>query len=160
MKPGRPKVDRHTWLWTDVVKAKVREKKSLYHVFPAPIAEKMREVLLRPRSLYERRLRPEGLYVEIRFEMDHDYTAMCDISSTVSCSRVLTSKYGTGFGIVAPLFGGDSFLNQKNALYGVMGYTVLALIQLSHTRCSANVSFPIAILLNVMSFYLIISEFT
>lgn len=88
--------------------------------------------------------------------MDHDYTAMCDISSTVSCSRVLTSKYGTGFGIVAPLFGGDSFLNQKNALYGVMGYTVLALIQLSHTRCSANVSFPIAILLNVMSFYLII----
>ncbi|VDP22621.1 unnamed protein product [Heligmosomoides polygyrus] len=32
-KPGRRKVDKQTWLWTDVVKAKVREKKSLYHVF-------------------------------------------------------------------------------------------------------------------------------
>ncbi|VDO67587.1 unnamed protein product [Heligmosomoides polygyrus] len=32
-KPGRRKVDKQTWLWTDDVKAKVREKKSLYHVF-------------------------------------------------------------------------------------------------------------------------------
>ncbi|VDP26176.1 unnamed protein product [Heligmosomoides polygyrus] len=31
--PGRRKVDRQTWLWTDDVKAKFREKKSLYHVF-------------------------------------------------------------------------------------------------------------------------------
>ncbi|VDP04251.1 unnamed protein product [Heligmosomoides polygyrus] len=32
-KPGRRKADKQTWLWTDDVKAKVREKKSLYHVF-------------------------------------------------------------------------------------------------------------------------------
>ncbi|VDO97112.1 unnamed protein product [Heligmosomoides polygyrus] len=32
-KPGRRKVDKQTWLWTDDVKAKIREKKSLYHVF-------------------------------------------------------------------------------------------------------------------------------
>ncbi|VDO84911.1 unnamed protein product [Heligmosomoides polygyrus] len=32
-KPGRRKVDKQTWLWTDDEKAKVREKKSLYHVF-------------------------------------------------------------------------------------------------------------------------------
>uniref|UniRef100_A0A183G0B0 Reverse transcriptase domain-containing protein n=1 Tax=Heligmosomoides polygyrus TaxID=6339 RepID=A0A183G0B0_HELPZ len=32
-KPGRRKVDKQAWLWTDDVKAKVREKKSLYHVF-------------------------------------------------------------------------------------------------------------------------------
>ncbi|VDP47145.1 unnamed protein product [Heligmosomoides polygyrus] len=31
-KPRRRKVDKQTWLWTDDVKAKVREK-SLYHVF-------------------------------------------------------------------------------------------------------------------------------
>ncbi|VDO19912.1 unnamed protein product [Heligmosomoides polygyrus] len=30
-KPGRRKVDNLTWLWTDDVKAKIREKKSLYH---------------------------------------------------------------------------------------------------------------------------------
>ncbi|VDO82509.1 unnamed protein product [Heligmosomoides polygyrus] len=32
-KYGRRKVDMQTWLWTDDVKAKVREKKSRYHVF-------------------------------------------------------------------------------------------------------------------------------
>ncbi|VDO70466.1 unnamed protein product [Heligmosomoides polygyrus] len=32
-KPGRRKVDKQAWLWTDDVKVKVREKKSLYHVF-------------------------------------------------------------------------------------------------------------------------------
>ncbi|VDO63574.1 unnamed protein product [Heligmosomoides polygyrus] len=32
-KPGRRKVDKQAWLWTNDVKAKVREKKPLYHVF-------------------------------------------------------------------------------------------------------------------------------
>ncbi|VDP53861.1 unnamed protein product [Heligmosomoides polygyrus] len=32
-KPGRRKVDKQTWLWTYDVKAKVREKKSLYRMF-------------------------------------------------------------------------------------------------------------------------------
>ncbi|VDO74114.1 unnamed protein product [Heligmosomoides polygyrus] len=32
-KPGRRKVDKQAWLWTDDVKAKVREKRTLYHVF-------------------------------------------------------------------------------------------------------------------------------
>ncbi|VDP16372.1 unnamed protein product [Heligmosomoides polygyrus] len=32
-KPGRRKVDKQAWLWTDDVKAKVREKRSLYHAF-------------------------------------------------------------------------------------------------------------------------------
>ncbi|VDP31320.1 unnamed protein product [Heligmosomoides polygyrus] len=32
-KPERREVDKQAWLWTDDVKAKVREKKSLYHVF-------------------------------------------------------------------------------------------------------------------------------
>ncbi|VDP13440.1 unnamed protein product [Heligmosomoides polygyrus] len=32
-KPGRRKVDKQAWLWTNDLKAKVGEKKSLYHVF-------------------------------------------------------------------------------------------------------------------------------
>ncbi|VDP48769.1 unnamed protein product [Heligmosomoides polygyrus] len=32
-KPGRRKVDKQAWLWTDDMKVKVREKKMLYHVF-------------------------------------------------------------------------------------------------------------------------------
>ncbi|VDO98893.1 unnamed protein product [Heligmosomoides polygyrus] len=30
-KPGRRKFEKQTWLWTDDVKAKVREKESFYH---------------------------------------------------------------------------------------------------------------------------------
>ncbi|KAK5965338.1 Vitamin K epoxide reductase complex subunit 1 [Trichostrongylus colubriformis] len=96
-----------------------------------------------------------GLYVEIRFEMDHEYSAMCDVSSLVSCTRVMTSKYGSGFGIVGPLLGEDSPLNQRNALYGVIGYATLALIQFSHTQCSASISLVAAILMNIMSLYLL-----
>ncbi|VDL77297.1 unnamed protein product [Nippostrongylus brasiliensis] len=32
-KPGRRRIDKQTWLWTDEVKEKVRTKKSLYHTF-------------------------------------------------------------------------------------------------------------------------------
>ncbi|KAK6025697.1 vitamin K epoxide reductase family protein, partial [Ostertagia ostertagi] len=100
-----------------------------------------------------------GLYVEIRFEMDHEYSAMCDVSSLVSCTRVLTSKYGSGFGIVGPLLGEDSPFNQKNAFYGVIGYAILALIQLSNNQCSASISLMAAILMNIMTIYLFTSKF-
>ncbi|KAK6060264.1 vitamin K epoxide reductase family protein [Cooperia oncophora] len=96
-----------------------------------------------------------GLYVEIRFEMDHEYSAMCDVSPLVSCTRVLTSKDSSGFGIIGPLLGEDSPLNQKNAFYGVIGYAVLAMLQLSHTQCSATISMVAAILLNFLSIYLL-----
>ncbi|XGW12133.1 hypothetical protein V3C99_013091 [Haemonchus contortus] len=32
-KPGRRKLDKQTWLWTDNVRDKVREKKKQYHAF-------------------------------------------------------------------------------------------------------------------------------
>uniref|UniRef100_W6NG02 Uncharacterized protein n=1 Tax=Haemonchus contortus TaxID=6289 RepID=W6NG02_HAECO len=32
-KPGRRKIDKQTWLWTDHVRDKVREKKKQYHAF-------------------------------------------------------------------------------------------------------------------------------
>ncbi|KHJ96834.1 hypothetical protein OESDEN_03201 [Oesophagostomum dentatum] len=71
-----------------------------------------------------------GLYAEIRFEMDNEYTALCDVTSKVSCTK-------------------------KNTLYGVIGYASLALIQFSETRLSTTVSFAVGLLLNVMSVYLI-----
>ncbi|XGW18053.1 hypothetical protein V3C99_002562 [Haemonchus contortus] len=96
-----------------------------------------------------------GLYIEIAHEFDFEYTAMCDVSPLVSCTRVLTSKYGMGFGIIGPLLGEESALNQRNAFYGVIGYTLLALIQLSHTQCSASISYFAGIMMNIMSLYLI-----
>ncbi|KAK6060596.1 vitamin K epoxide reductase family protein [Cooperia oncophora] len=69
-----------------------------------------------------------GLYVEIRFEMDHEYSAMCDVSPLVSCTRVLTSKDSSGFGIIGPLLGEDSPLNQLTRNY--IGSTYLTLLNL------------------------------
>lgn len=33
-----------------------------------------------------------ALYIEIRKHKDHKYVAMCDLSESVSCSRILTSR--------------------------------------------------------------------
>ena len=32
-KPGRRRIDKEAWLWTDEIEAKIREKKRLYHAF-------------------------------------------------------------------------------------------------------------------------------
>eukprot|EP00112_Aurelia_sp_Birch-Aquarium-sp1_P006568 Seg1721.15 transcript_id=Seg1721.15/GoldUCD/mRNA.D3Y31 product="Vitamin K epoxide reductase complex subunit 1-like protein 1" protein_id=Seg1721.15/GoldUCD/D3Y31 len=63
-----------------------------------------------------------ALYVEISKFEDNEFRAMCDISEAVSCSKVFTSKYGTGFGIIAPIFGERSVLNVPNSLYGIAFY--------------------------------------
>ncbi|CAJ0597643.1 unnamed protein product [Cylicocyclus nassatus] len=94
------------------------------------------------------------LYVEFRAEADHEYTALCDISPSVSCTAALLSEYSVGFGIIAPLLGEESIFNQKNSLYGVVGYIFLAVIQLWESRALATVSLVLAVFLNTMSVYL------
>lgn len=41
-----------------------------------------------------------ALSVEFHKEADPGYEAMCDISETMSCSKVLTSEWGKGFGLL------------------------------------------------------------
>eukprot|EP00731_Ephydatia_muelleri_P022887 Em0015g470a len=50
---------------------------------------------------------------------------MCDLSYRASCSKVVTSDYAKGFGIIGPLLGEDSFLNVSNAAYGILLYIAL-----------------------------------
>ncbi|XP_066579313.1 vitamin K epoxide reductase complex subunit 1 [Amia ocellicauda] len=61
-------------------------------------------------------------HVETSRERDASYRAMCDFSSSVSCSKVFTSRWGRGFGLVAPLLGSDTVLNQPNSVLGVLFY--------------------------------------
>jgi vitamin-K-epoxide reductase (warfarin-sensitive) len=72
-----------------------------------------------------------ALYVEVSKESDPNFVALCDLSEKSSCSRVLTSSYGTGLGLVRLVLGEDSVLNVSNALYGIIMYSLLALFSLS-----------------------------
>lgn len=46
-----------------------------------------------------------ALYVHYRLAVDPAYTSFCDVSETVSCEAVLTSQYGSLFGIPVAAFG-------------------------------------------------------
>ncbi|XP_036367597.1 vitamin K epoxide reductase complex subunit 1 isoform X1 [Octopus sinensis] len=63
-----------------------------------------------------------ALYVEIRKEADPTFKAVCDLGNNVSCSKVLTSKYGRGFGIVEALVGKENFMNVRNCNLGILFY--------------------------------------
>jgi vitamin-K-epoxide reductase (warfarin-sensitive) len=64
-------------------------------------------------------------YVKIKFNRDpKNYTALCDFNEHMSCSRVVSSKYGRGFGIVGKILGEQSALNISNSILGSIFYLV------------------------------------
>lgn len=71
-----------------------------------------------------------ALYVEHEATTKTDYTAPCDMSEGMSCSKVFTSKWGRGYGLVGPLLGEDSPLNLPNAAYGLLFYVALLIKEL------------------------------
>ncbi|XP_072523660.1 vitamin K epoxide reductase complex subunit 1 [Salminus brasiliensis] len=65
-----------------------------------------------------------ALHVELSREHDPKYRAMCDLAESVSCSKVFTSRWGRGFGLVQFVTGKDSALNQPNSLLGIVFYSL------------------------------------
>ncbi|KAG9267407.1 vitamin K epoxide reductase complex subunit 1-like protein 1 [Astyanax mexicanus] len=65
-----------------------------------------------------------ALHVELSKEHDPKYRAMCDLAESVSCSKVFTSRWGRGFGLVQIVTGEDSILNQPNSLLGIVFYSL------------------------------------
>ncbi|KAM9816972.1 vitamin K epoxide reductase complex subunit 1 [Neosynchiropus ocellatus] len=65
-----------------------------------------------------------ALHVELSKEHDPDYRAMCDLGASVSCSKVFTSRWGRGFGLVQIFVDQDSPLNQPNSVLGIIFYTL------------------------------------
>ncbi|CAM5117837.1 unnamed protein product [Eretmochelys imbricata] len=53
---------------------------------------------------------------------------MCDLSPSVSCSKVFTSRWGRGFGLVEDLLGKHSVFNQPNSLFGIVFYILQTLL--------------------------------
>ncbi|XP_063791236.1 vitamin K epoxide reductase complex subunit 1-like protein 1 [Pseudophryne corroboree] len=61
-------------------------------------------------------------HVETSRESDAAYIALCDINPSISCSKVFTSRWGRGFGLVENVLGAQSLLNQPNSVFGVLFY--------------------------------------
>ncbi len=53
--------------------------------------------------------------IEIFKAKDSSYKALCDFNEWISCSKVFSSAYGKGFGLMPK----DSILNQPNSIYGL-----------------------------------------
>merc|ERR1712212_391568 len=96
-------------------------------------------------------------YVSMAKKADENYVALCDIDEKISCSKVFTSKYGKGFGLVELITGDETHpMNQPNSLYGIIFYALFGMLYLcsGSSNFLANLQFYSFILANVMSCYL------
>ncbi|XP_061822198.1 vitamin K epoxide reductase complex subunit 1 [Nerophis lumbriciformis] len=78
-----------------------------------------------------------ALHVELSREHDAGYRALCDLGESVSCSKVFTSRWGRGFGLVQFFVAKDSPLNQPNSVLGVVFYALQLGLGLSLSKKAA-----------------------
>ncbi|XP_020942062.1 vitamin K epoxide reductase complex subunit 1 isoform X2 [Sus scrofa] len=69
-----------------------------------------------------------ALHVKAARARDRNYRALCDVGTAISCSRVFSSRWGQGFGLVEQVLGKDSVLNQSNSIFGCIFYTLQLLL--------------------------------
>ncbi|EHB14287.1 Vitamin K epoxide reductase complex subunit 1 [Heterocephalus glaber] len=69
-----------------------------------------------------------ALHVKVARARDPDYRALCDVGTAISCSRVFSSRWGRGFGLVEHVLGADSILNQSNSVFGCIFYSLQLLL--------------------------------
>ncbi|KAM8961257.1 vitamin K epoxide reductase complex subunit 1-like protein 1 [Pelodytes ibericus] len=69
-----------------------------------------------------------AFHVETSKERDTEYTALCDINPSISCSKVFTSRWGRGFGLVENILGPQSLANQPNSVFGILFYLLQILL--------------------------------
>ncbi|XP_029462743.1 vitamin K epoxide reductase complex subunit 1 [Rhinatrema bivittatum] len=67
-------------------------------------------------------------HVETSKESDASYRALCDINASISCSKVFTSRWGRGFGLLENFAGRNSVINQPNSVFGVVFYCLQILL--------------------------------
>lgn len=95
-----------------------------------------------------------AVFVEFKLEVDKDYVALCDINQVMACSKVFSSKYARGFGLVGPSLGEDHFLNQPNGIYGAILYIILLVLSQLKRMRAAQVQRVLVFLANLMTPYL------
>ncbi|XP_067295793.1 vitamin K epoxide reductase complex subunit 1-like protein 1 [Pseudorasbora parva] len=95
-----------------------------------------------------------AFHVEREKTRDVNYRAMCDLSSSISCSKVFTSRWGRGFGLLGTIFGNDSAVNQPNSVYGIFFYVFQLLLGLTASAMAALILMTTSIASVMGSLYL------
>nr|UVZ36615.1 Vitamin K epoxide reductase complex subunit 1 [Rattus tiomanicus] len=63
-----------------------------------------------------------ALHVKAARARNEDYRALCDVGTAISCSRVFSSRWGRGFGLVEHQLRAHGILNQPHSIFGFMFY--------------------------------------
>ncbi|KAK6297736.1 hypothetical protein J4Q44_G00323190 [Coregonus suidteri] len=79
---------------------------------------------------------------------------MCNVSYSISCSKVFTSRWGRGFGLLGSIFGKDSAMNQPNSVYGIVFYVFQLLLGITVSAMTALILMMTSILSVRGSLYL------
>ncbi|KAK6317558.1 hypothetical protein J4Q44_G00129580 [Coregonus suidteri] len=95
-----------------------------------------------------------AFHVETEKSRDSNYRAMCDVSDSISCSKVFTSRWGRGFGLLGSIFGNDSAMNQPNSVYGIVFYVFQLLLGITVSAMAALILMTTSILSVMGSLYL------
>ncbi|KAM9500031.1 vitamin K epoxide reductase complex subunit 1-like protein 1 isoform 1-T1 [Salvelinus alpinus] len=95
-----------------------------------------------------------AFHVETEKSRDSNYRAMCDVSNSISCSKVFTSRWGRGFGLLGSIFGNDSAMNQPNSVYGIVFYVFQLLLGITVSAMAALILMATSILSVMGSLYL------
>lgn len=93
-------------------------------------------------------------HVEISKERDSSYKAWCDLSQSMSCSKVFTSRYGKGFGLIDRILPEESIFNQPNSIFGMTFYTMQIFMTLSINDHAVAMQTVTALIANFGSLYL------
>ncbi|XP_076867852.1 vitamin K epoxide reductase complex subunit 1-like protein 1 [Brachyhypopomus gauderio] len=95
-----------------------------------------------------------AFHVEREKSRDGNYRAMCDLSNSISCSKVFTSRWGRGFGLLGSIFGNDSAINQPNSVYGLFFYVFQLLLGMTVSAMAALILMTTSIVSVMGSLYL------
>nr|XP_031835328.1 vitamin K epoxide reductase complex subunit 1 [Nomia melanderi] len=88
--------------------------------------------------------------VEIKKEEDDSYEAMCDISEHISCTKLFTSDYGKGFGIIPE----TSPLYMLNPIYGLIFYALVAILNVFNKYPTSILVVTLGVCANLGTIYL------
>ncbi|XP_075978412.1 vitamin K epoxide reductase complex subunit 1-like protein 1 [Anticarsia gemmatalis] len=91
-----------------------------------------------------------AMYVEMAVESQPGYKALCDISEYASCSRVLSSEFSKGFGLLPE----ESPLKVPNCIYGIIFYCLIIFLSTFDQLLVARLLFVGCLSSVAMCFYL------